>query len=113
MGNGEFPDCKAKQVHAERSASRGHALAISSEDRGRLAAVPREAAVRKQRDFNRYRAVHPLSRAEGTKQREAELDIADEHPTPHESIEKGTAALGVGHAVPCVERVDVITADEI
>src|SRR5262245_23594949 len=80
----ELADRNAEQVHAKCDSRTGDAvvpvervrLLRHAEDRGRnggqLEAVPGEAAVREQGDFDGHRAVHPLSRAERAQQREAE-----------------------------------------
>src|SRR5439155_9922634 len=108
----ELADRKAEEVHAKRDARAGDAFARAAEDLRRLVAVPRDAAVGEQRHFHRNRSVHVLRDAERPEQREAELEVADEHAAADQSIERGAVARLVRHALSRVERVDVVAADE-
>jgi len=72
-------------VHVERMRHRGRAEYACRKRRGGHV-VPRDAAIREERHFNRHRTVHFLRHAKRPQQREAELDVANEHAAADEAL---------------------------
>src|SRR5207253_391029 len=69
----ELADGIAEQVCAQCDACAADAVAGAAEKRRLLAAVPGNAAVREQRQFDRHRTIHVLRDAERSQQREPEF----------------------------------------
>src|SRR6185369_6741877 len=109
----ELSDREAEEVYAKRDAAARHPLPIAAEEPRAFTLVVGDAGIREQRHFDRHRPVHRLRHAKGPEQREAEFDIPDQHPAAEQAVVLRTRALRVRMALAGVERVDVVTANEV